>query len=559
MNKNLKIIIGILFYPYGLYLIYVWYKENKKLKEINHSVRTESTSTVKEEQIVNKPSSEKLKDKEQVVEEVRTESSSIVQEEEPQLNTSSSEELQDDEMEVEEVITESSSIVQEEEPQLNTSSSEELQDDEKVKEEPLVDLSNDDFKENETLGSEKVEESIEVLKEEISNELIRIITKGIVGFYCFEFKTDSIKVLNLERIYSNDDIKGSPCFIEQFDEKLQVLDENESEYDLKVKDGEIFYDDDSVGVVKLYDFYIISDSYTSRYNDRVVKYIRIQSQKEFKDGSRGIMWGGGNILPDQLSKVEKIVYLYNNITSHKDMVSLNESYLKYNSKIVEEKELFINELDVDGNGVVDISENTDFSKLLKTKQKILIEFEKSEGKSYVQNFIKLSKFLSDKSQNIQSLFEKLKEEESNIPHSDYLDYIGIIRNQIHTYNLMLISSLNMVVSLVDDDRITFYEIYETFDNLNVFSSNHEKEVSMKLNNIENKLEDVIQSINEMEINICNELMNLQFISEDISEGINGLSKGLSEINSSIQTNNLLTGIQTYQLYKINKNTRGLRE
>ena len=124
---------------------------------------------------------------------------------------------------------------------------------------------------------------------------------------------------------------------------------------------------------------------------------------------------------------------------------------------------------------------------------------------------------------------------------------------------MLISSLNMVVSLVDDDRITFYEIYETFDTLNVFSSNHEKEVSMKLNNIENKLEDVIKSINEMEINICNELMNLQFISEDISEGINGLSKGLSEINSSIQTNNLLTGIQTYQLYKINKNTRGLRE
>lgn len=63
----------------------------------------------------------------------------------------------------------------------------------------------------------------------------------------------------------------------------------------------------------------------------------------------------------------------------------------------------------------------------------------------------------------------------------------------------------------------------------------------------------------MEINFCNELMNLQFISEDISEGINGLSKGLSEIDSSIQTNNLLTGIQTYQLYKINKNTRGLRE
>ena len=81
MNKNLKIIIGILFYPYGLYLIYMWYKENKKQNETNHSVRTESTSTVKEEQIVNKPSSEKLKDEEQVVEEIRIESSSTVQEE----------------------------------------------------------------------------------------------------------------------------------------------------------------------------------------------------------------------------------------------------------------------------------------------------------------------------------------------------------------------------------------------------------------------------------------------------------------------------------------------
>lgn len=97
MNKNLKIIIGILFYPYGLYLLYMWYKENKKQNETNHSLRTESTSTVKEEQIVNKPSSEKLKDEEQVVEEIRIESSSTVQEEKPQSNTTSSEGIKDEE------------------------------------------------------------------------------------------------------------------------------------------------------------------------------------------------------------------------------------------------------------------------------------------------------------------------------------------------------------------------------------------------------------------------------------------------------------------------------
>ena len=38
---------------------------------------------------------------------------------------------------------------------------------------------------------------------------------------------------------------------------------------------------------------------------------------------------------------------------------------------------------------------------------------------------------------------------------------------------------------------------------------------------------------------------------------NSLNRELQSINSSINTNNLLTGIQTYQLYKINKQTKGL--
>jgi hypothetical protein len=36
-------------------------------------------------------------------------------------------------------------------------------------------------------------------------------------------------------------------------------------------------------------------------------------------------------------------------------------------------------------------------------------------------------------------------------------------------------------------------------------------------------------------------------------------KELRSIDSSIQFNNLLTGIQTYQMYKINKNTKNLNK
>jgi len=30
LNKNIKIVLGILFYPYGFYLLYLWFKKNKK-------------------------------------------------------------------------------------------------------------------------------------------------------------------------------------------------------------------------------------------------------------------------------------------------------------------------------------------------------------------------------------------------------------------------------------------------------------------------------------------------------------------------------------------------
>ncbi|MDG1760930.1 MAG: hypothetical protein P8L72_05235 [Flavobacteriaceae bacterium] len=32
LNKNIKIILGVLFYPYGVYLLYLWFKKNKKTK-----------------------------------------------------------------------------------------------------------------------------------------------------------------------------------------------------------------------------------------------------------------------------------------------------------------------------------------------------------------------------------------------------------------------------------------------------------------------------------------------------------------------------------------------
>lgn len=120
MSRTLKIILGILFYPYGLYLIYLWYRGNKK-------------------QITVKP-----------------ETPSIRQEDQPLVNKSESEDLQEVRNKVETVMTETSSIRQE---------------DEKEKEEPLVDSSNEDLKEND--NSDDISQSVDLGR----NPLVRFIRK----------------------------------------------------------------------------------------------------------------------------------------------------------------------------------------------------------------------------------------------------------------------------------------------------------------------------------------------------------------------------------------------
>ena len=114
----------------------------------------------------------------------------------------------------------------------------------------------------------------------------------------------------------------------------------------------------------------------------------------------------------------------------------------------------------------------------------------------------------------------------------------------------------MIVSLVEDDMITFYEIHEQFDTLNMFDSKHEKDISQKLSNIGDGLESLMYEIRDMGNQISNSIQELSYVTEQSNQQLQGQ---LSEIDSSVKTNNLLTTIQTYQTYKINKNTRGLRE
>ena len=234
-------------------------------------------------------------------------------------------------------------------------------------------------------------------------------------------------------------------------------------------------------------------------------------------------------------------------------------------------------------------------KLFKKHQNTITETDKD----YVHKFVKLSGYLKTKRKNIQQTFTSLKNNQfsdnsssltklqrvkslsmkkgiSLIKSKEIVDNNGdvgsidtiieLIENQIYFYNLVLFHSLNMINSISNKDLITFYEIYEYFDKLNLFNSNWENEVSQKLTNIGDgiidigeKMVDLMITIDRVGTEITNEIKDLNYTtSESFKDLKNSMVKELNEINSSLDFNVLLNGIQTYELYKINNDTKSLR-
>ena len=160
--------------------------------------------------------------------------------------------------------------------------------------------------------------------------------------------------------------------------------------------------------------------------------------------------------------------------------------------------------------------------------------------------MKISSYLKTKEKNIQSIFNSIKD----TPNQEVLnEYVEVLKDDIHSYNLILFNSLNMIVTLMEDDMITFYEIHEMFDTLNMFDSKHEKDVSQKLTNIGDGLKDLMYEIRNMGNQISDSIGELTYVTEQSNEQ---LKNQLSEIDSTMKVGNLISAINTYQNYKTNR-------
>ena len=140
----------------------------------------------------------------------------------------------------------------------------------------------------------------------------------------------------------------------------------------------------------------------------------------------------------------------------------------------------------------------------------------------------------------------------------------------------------MYQSLVSNKMGLYMKVYIELERLGIFSTFFEKSILNNLNQINRQVKQLDSTLeivcsemsqNNNYLNLLNTRMydlklsvdetniNLTDMSTSINEGNNLLKEGndlLEGINSSMGLNNLLTGIQTYQLYKINSNTKSLR-
>ena len=228
---------------------------------------------------------------------------------------------------------------------------------------------------------------------------------------------------------------------------------------------------------------------------------------------------------------------------------IRNDYSKIKNEFPLLKSQIINELDNNNDGEVDLVDGESFNRLLTKNQSKIIEIDKN----YIQKFVKISMYLKTKKSNTQKIFDSIKDTKND---KELNELVNLLKNQIHTYELLVFHSISMITSLVESDLITFYEIYECFDQLGVFNSNWENEVSNKLTDIGDGIKDLMYSIYKMENKIVNSIDNLTYTTqESFMDLTNSVEKQLSSIDSSIKFNNLLTGIQTYQMYKINQNTK----
>jgi hypothetical protein len=236
---------------------------------------------------------------------------------------------------------------------------------------------------------------------------------------------------------------------------------------------------------------------------------------------------------------------------------------------------------------IDFPKPISFKSNITDNEQTIIE---KSGVDVIQKFVRISTFLNDAHRNLENVRENMREEfdpkqlledvkwrieeEKNpslddlseklgrLASGDYRDtsadgllkellkfsnkLVPVFSKEIAQVAYLEAMANSMLIFLLNNKQILFYEILEVFDKIGALDSSWQKMISYKMDRIENKLD----------------LLNGSLL--DLNDKLDGLLdkneviiNSLDSVDSSIKTNNLLQAITAYQTYRINKKTKRL--
>jgi hypothetical protein len=257
-----------------------------------------------------------------------------------------------------------------------------------------------------------------------------------------------------------------------------------------------------------FSFRSIGETVTVNYYNNKITIESVSNQKSVMT-----TWGKND---DNCKK-----YLNNIVPEVKKYLEKKESSRQINLGLIEKIKKEFTPLEV----------NQNFTKLIKDNQSKI-------DKEFIPQFLKIISYYESQVKTYSVIYENTngidfhQNRTSDIESS--LKSLGVYSKSI---KLLELSINELLKSYLEEDLINFYSLHNKFEEMGMFMSQGEKLIVNSLGDINSNLTGIIDSI------------------DNLTSKMGELGNKLNEVNNSLEVQNLISILNTYQTYKINKNTK----
>jgi hypothetical protein len=181
-----------------------------------------------------------------------------------------------------------------------------------------------------------------------------------------------------------------------------------------------------------------------------------------------------------------------------------------------------------------IEVNEEFTKLIKENQPKI-------DKEFIPQFLKIISYYELQVKTYSVIYENTNRIDFHQNRSS--DIESSVKSLVvysKSIKLLELSINELLKSYLEEDLINFYSLHNKFEEMGLMMSQGEKIIVNSLVDINSNLTGIIDSI------------------DNLTSKMGDLGNKLNEINNSLEVQNLISILNTYQTYKINKNTKSLR-